>query len=507
MAESRTRNVAVNIFVSLLTQVLMLILNFVLRTIFIKTLGVDYLGVNGLFTNVLTILSFAELGIGNAIIFSLYKPLAEGDSERLCSLMQLYKRIYCIIFFVVLAIGLALIPFLGFFIKGEPNISENLIVIYLFYLFNTAISYLYIYKQSIIQADQKKYIVTTVLTVANIVKFVAQIIVLCLFHNFILFLVIQLLCTIGGNIYCSYVADKKYPYIKDDPRPLDKEDSKKIYNDVKSMAAYKFGSIILNSSDNIIISAMVNITTVGLLSNYTMLTGACNTILHSITTSFTASIGNLNAVGTEEQKYNVFNKVLLITAWIYGLAAVGLMVVSKYFISKWVGIEFVMDPIVVFALLVEFYVAGVHSLESHYRTTMGFFVKGRFAPVIAAFLNVVLSILLCLKWGIVGVLAGTSIARILTLAVVDSWIIYKDGFNKSPLIYFIKNLGYILLFISIGILCDKLVSLIIVNGWWGVIIQIIVVVFVYNLIMVLLFHRSRAFKEILQAGMALINKG
>lgn len=508
MAESRTRNVAINIFVSSLTQVLMLILNFVLRTVFIRNLGVDYLGINGLFSNVLSILSFAELGIGNAIIFSLYKPLAEGNHERLCSLMQLYKKVYRVIFLVVMFLGLALIPFLDFFIKGKPNINDNLILIYLLYLSNTAISYLYIYKQSIIQADQKRYVVTTALTIANIIKFVLQIAILLIFHNFILFLIIQLLCTIGGNIYCSYIADKRYPYINNTPRPLDKEDSKKIFKDVKSMAAYKFGSIILNSTDNVIISAMVNLTTVGLLSNYTMLTGACNTILSSITTSFTASIGNLNAVGTEEQKYKVFNKVLLITAWVYGLAAVGLMVISKYFISVWVGPEYIMEPIVVLALLGEFYVAGMHTLESHYRTTMGFFVKGRFAPILAAILNIGLSIILCLKWGVVGVLIATSVSRVLTLAVVDSWIIYKDGFHRNPTIYFLKNIGYLVLFVVVALICNEVVSLIRVSGWTGIVLQIIAVIFTYNIIMILVFHRSNSFQEIYKAtkGLIKINK-
>lgn len=506
MAESRTRNVAVNIVVSLLAQALMLILNFILRTIFIKTLGIDYLGVNGLFSNVLSILSFAELGIGNAIIFSLYKPLADGDKERLCSLMQLYKKIYRIIFLAVMVLGLTMIPFLHFFIKGEPNINENLILIYLLYLLNTAISYLYIYKQSIIQADQKKYIVTTILTIANIVKFVCQIVILYFFNNFILFLIIQLLCTFGGNIYCSIIADKKYPYIKENPNPLSKEDSKKIFTDVKSMAAYKFGSIILNSTDNVIISAMVNITTVGLLSNYTMLTGACNTILSSITTSFTASIGNLNAVGTEEQKYSVFNKVLLITAWVYGMAAVGMVVVSKYFISIWLGPEFVMKPIVVLALLSEFYVAGMHTVESHYRTTMGFFVKGRFAPVLAAIINIGLSIALCFKWGAVGVLLATSIARVLVLSVVDSWIIYKDGFHRNPIIYFLKNGGYLFLFLIIGFFCSKIVSLIDCQGWVGVVLQIIVVILIYNIFMLLFFCRSSNFREIVSAGKFLLSR-
>lgn len=506
MARSRTRNVAVNMSVSLISQALMLFLNFFMRTVFIRTLGVDYLGVNGLFSGVLTVLSFAELGIGNAIIFNLYKPLAYHDEERLCSLMALYKKIYRVIFGIVLGVGLAIIPFLPLIIKGDPDIDENLIVIYLFYLANTAISYLYIYKQSIIQADQKKYVVTTIITTAHIIKVAVQIVVLLFFHDFITYLIIQLLSTIGGNIYCSHVANKQYPFINNRPKPIGRDESKRIFTDIKSMAAYKFGSIILNSSDNIIISAMVSITTVGLVSNYSMLYGACGNILRSVTSAFTASIGNMNAVGTEEQKYNVFNKVLLITAWIYGMAAVGLVVISKCFIGVWIGNEFVLDTWIVIAIIAEFYVAGIHTVESHYRVTMGFFVKGRLAPVVAAILNVVLSVVFCKIMGVIGVFFATTVSRVLVLGTVDSIIIYRDGFRRSPLIYFVKNFGYLTLFIMIGLMSAWLVSFIKFGNWFDVIVQIIVVLSVYNLIMTAVFYRTPAFKEIIHAGKNLIRK-
>ena len=504
MAESRTRNVAINITASLLSQTMMLVLNFILRTVFIRTLNVDYLGVNGLFSNVLSILSFAELGIGNAIIFSLYKPLAIRDEEKLCSLMHLYKVVYRAIFFIVLSLGLLLIPFLKYLIKGEPHINDNLILIYLLYLADTSISYLYIYKQSIIQADQKGYVVTSILTASNVVKVSVQIVVLYLFHNFILFLLIQIICKIAGNIYCSHVANKRYPYINKQSRPLEKSESQRIFKDVKSMAAYKFGSIVLNSTDNIIISSMISITSAGVLSNYTLLSMACKNILGGITSSFTASIGNLNAVGTIEQKYNVFNKVLLITVWLYGMAAIGIMVVSKNLISVWIGQEFVLKPVIVFALICEFYVAGVHTVESHYRTTMGYFVKGRLAPIMAAVLNIVLSVLLCIKWGLLGVLAATSISRVLTLATIDSWIIFKDGFHRNPIIYFLKNFGYLSLLLFIGIICDCAVRRINIEGWLGVILQIVTVLLIYNLIMLFIFHRSQLFKEIFIAGKSLV---
>ncbi len=506
MQKSRSRQVALNATASLATQFIMIALNFILRTVFIKTLGVDYLGVNGLFSNVLQILSFAELGIGNAIVFSMYKPLAEHDEERLCSLMQLYKKVYLAIFGIVMVLGLAMIPFLDFMIKGEPNIEENLIVIYIFYLLDTSLSYLYIYKQSIITADQKQYVVTSVLTIASILRVIGQIVILYLTHNFILFLTINLIFRLGGNIYCSHVADKRYPYIKNKPKPLSRDDKNKIYVDIKSMAAYKFGSIILNSADTVIISAMVSITTVGLVSNYTMIILACKNILNGITRSFTASLGNLNAIGTDEQKYNVFNKILLITTWLYGFASIGIIVVSKSFIDVWIGPEFILSNFVVLALISEFYVSGVHTLESHYRYTMGFFVKGRLAPILAAVLNIVLSIWFCRMWGVAGVLIATSLSRIIALGVIDSIIIFKDGFHRNPIIYLYKNTIYLALFVVIGCLCYWIVSYVHISSWLGVIIQAFIVFIVYNGIMVLLFHKSSEFNEITKAFRALLNK-
>lgn len=503
-AVSRTRQVLFNATASLVTQVVMIVLNFISRTVFIHTLNVDYLGVNGLFSSVLTILSFAELGIGNAIVFSLYKPLAEGNKERLCSLMQLYKRFYFFVFVAVNIIGFALIPFLDFFINGQPNIEENLVIIYLFYLFDTSLSYLFIYKQSIITADQKEYVVTTVLTSVSIIRVICQIIILYATHNFILFLTINLIFRVAGNIFCARVANKRYPYIKNKPAQLPKEEIKQIFTNVKSMAAYKFGSIILNSSDSVIISSMVNITTVGLVSNYMMLTLACKNILNGITNSFVASLGNLNATATREESYNVFNKVFLITVWLYGMASIGIIVLSKSFVEVWIGNDYLLSIGVVIALVSEFYVSGVHTLESHYRYTMGYFVKGRIAPILAAVINIILAIILCKIWGVVGVFIATSISRILTLGVIDSLIIFRDGFNRSPLIYFAKNAGYLALFIVIGLFCFWVISFMHLHTWFGVVFQIIALIIIYNVVMWLVFHRTNSYKEIIQAARFLI---
>ena len=246
MSSSRTKNVSINMVTALFCQVVNLCLNFVSRTYFIQALGAEYLGVNGLFSNVLSILSFAELGIGNALVFSMYKPLAVGDHQKLTSLMALYKKAYRIIALVVAVTGLLYIPFMEYTIKDHPNIPENLYIIYLLFLCNTVVSYLVVYKKSIITADQKNYIVLIASEIPHIIQIVAQIAVLIIYHSFIGFLVIQIAFTFVGNLACAIIANKKYPYILNKPDPLDKEERSEIFRNIRSMAMYKFGSIILN---------------------------------------------------------------------------------------------------------------------------------------------------------------------------------------------------------------------------------------------------------------------
>ena len=289
--QSRTKNVTVNSMVSLLCQVLNLLLNFLTRTIFIKILGAEYLGVNGLFSNILTILSFAELGIGNAIVFNLYKPLAQDDKPQISSLMLLYKQVYTAIGLFVLGAGLLVTPFLGVIIKTKPNIPENISLLYILFLLNTVVSYFFVYKKNIMIADQKNYITLIVTQATTIARVILQTSFLLLTHNFIVYLTIQIVCTLAENFVCSALADKMYPYLKNsNPVPLSKSETKSIFADVKALAIYKFGSVILNGTDNILISMLLSVRDVGLASNYTLLMNSANSILGKLIDAFTASV-------------------------------------------------------------------------------------------------------------------------------------------------------------------------------------------------------------------------
>lgn len=497
MGESRTKNVSRNAIFAIVCQIVNLLLNFFIRTVFIRELGAEYLGVNGLFTNVLTILSFAELGIGNAIVFSMYKPLATSDTEEIKSLMRLYKTAYNYIGILVAVVGLGVTPFIKYIVKEKPDIPENIAVLYVLFLANTVVSYFFTYKKNIIIADQKNHVIIGVSQIVTLVKTIFQITFLMIAHQFLIYLLLQILFTVIENLVCSVIADKMYPYLKEEAMPLEKAKTNKIFTDVKALALYKFGSVILNGTDNILISAMIGVREVGLVSNYLLLTTSCNSLLNKITEVFTSSVGNLNATEGEEKQYNVFNKLFFLTSWIFGFASVGLLVVSQNFIMTWVGEDYLLSYAVLVAIVSEFYIKGVHSVAYTYRSTLGYFVEGKWSAILAAVINLILSIVLCWKLGIFGIFIATPISRVLSVGIVDPVLIFHRGFKKSVTKYYVRYILYTALYILIAIVCKLIVAQIPITGWQGVVLQILVVTIIFNSIVVLFFWRTKMFKEII----------
>lgn len=505
--QSRTKNVTVNSMVSLLCQVLNLLLNFLTRTIFIKILGAEYLGVNGLFSNILTILSFAELGIGNAIVFNLYKPLAQDDKPQISSLMLLYKQVYTAIGLFVLGAGLLVTPFLGVIIKTKPNIPENISLLYILFLLNTVVSYFFVYKKNIIIADQKNYITLIVTQATTIARVILQTSFLLLTHNFIVYLTIQIGCTLAENFVCSALADKMYPYLKNsNPVPLSKSETKSIFADVKALAIYKFGSVILNGTDNILISMLLSVRDVGLASNYTLLMNSANSILGKLIDAFTASVGNLNTESNAEKQYNVFKKIMFISSWIYGFAAVGIYLVSKNFIITWIGEKYLLSSIVVFSICFDFYVKGVQAAPYMYRTTLGLFIQGKWAAVIAAVVNLILSVILCKAIGLGGIFIATPISRLISTGIIDPYLIYKRTFKRNVLEYFEMFIGYCVIFIVIAVISNFAINCVSIAGWLGVILKAGIVTVIFNGLMISVFFRTKIFKELLQSVKQLVSR-
>lgn len=506
METSRTENVARNMIFNAPLQIVTILLGFWLRTVFIYTLGKDYLGINGLFTNILTILSLAELGIGDAIMFSLYKPMAQNDPEKVKSIMQLYRKAYQTVGIVIAVAGLAIIPFLGLLIADKPNIYEDLRLIYCLFLANTVISYFLSYKKDVITADQKNYIVFAYKNMFLFLQILGQTIVLYLTHNYIAYLIMMIACTFLNNYFISRKADRLYPYLTEkDVTPLKRDEKQTIFANVKALIVYKLGTVVLEGTNNIVICAILGISLVGVVSNYTLIIGTVLIVLLQIMEAFTASIGNLNAVSDRAQQELVFNKFLFISEWLYGFCSIALLLFLNMLIDLWIGKEYLLSPIIVFALVLHFFIKGIQFVPFTFRTTMGLFDQAKAAPVIAAALNLGLSIILAYRLGLFGVFLATSIARFFTMGIIDPWLIYKR-FNKSPYSYYAKYFGYLLLTFLNYCFSYWILSLIPLNGWIGLFVKAFTCLLVTNLFYYLAFSRTVILKEIQQSVVNLLMK-
>lgn len=497
---SRTKYAVKNAGITAIMQIAKLVLDFVARTIFIFLLNADYLGVNSLFTNVLTVLSFAELGIGTAIVYQLYKPIAENNKQKINSLMNFYQKAYIGIGITIFILGLSLIPFMNFIVKEPPNISENLIFIYVLFLFNTAISYLFSYKKSIITANQKDYIVQIYTRIFQIVQVVLQSIFLLLTHNYIVYLFIMIACTILTNLALCIKANKMYPFLKqkDKNNKLSTKEKRTIFNDVKALFLYKFGSIVLNGTDNIIISILHGVTAVGVAANYTLITLGANSIISTALGSITASIGNLTVKASKKQIHDVLGQLLLISVWLYGILCIGFMCLANDFIFLWIGPNYLLDNFTVFAIVFSTYICGVQFPAYTFRITQGLFVQSRWVPIIAAIINIILSVILGMSFGVPGVFIATGISRLVTTTVVDPWYVYKKNFRKKPINYYIKYLLMIVAVVINGCFQLCIVSLIQIDGISGFVIKVVVLLFTINVIFFIEFFWTKDFKKLIK---------
>ena len=497
MSKSIKTNSILNFLSGELGVIVVMITAFIVRTVFIKTLGTEYLGVNGLYSNILSVLSLTELGFGTAMIYSMYSPLANNDMEKLAQLLKLYKKVYIIIGTIVLALGLLLVPFLDVLIKNKPDI-DGLTFYYILFLLNSVISYwFFAYRNSILQADQKSYIVNNYTTLFSIIKAILQIILLVCFKSFTVYLITQMVCTILQNLVLAIKVKKSYPvFDKKYKSKLPLNEKKKIFKDVRALLLQKVSFTILNSTDSLIISAFVGINWVGLLSNYIMIEEAITSVLSQIIMSVSASIGNLVAVDDKDRVYSFFNKIYFINYWLYSFSAIALFVLLNPFIELWIGDEFVVSKALVFALVARFLMAGFMNTMSTFRSSFGLFTQGKYLPVAVALINIVLSIGLSYVWGAFGVIIATPITRLIINAWHTPYVIYKCGFQKSVKPFYVKCIGEVVLVGLIMLVMNFISNAVFANGVTilSFVIMVIITALLPNLIMLAIFYKTQEFR-------------
>ena len=494
---SRTKNTAINSTVAFVSKIAIFVLQFICRTVFIKVLSTEYLGINGLFTNILTMLSFAELGIGNAIIFKLYKPIADNNIEKIKTYMKFYQKAYIFIGIVILVLGIVLMPFLKYIIRDIPSIKENILHIYILFLINSTISYFFTYKKSIIIGYQKEYITTLINFVAVFLQNIIQIALLLITRNYILYLIIQIICTFLDNYIAAKKADKMYPFIKDNKyEEISKDEEKNIFKDVKSLVLYKIGYIVSNGTDNVIISAFVGVSEVGLLSNYTTIINAITAFLSSFFNGFTASVGNLNTTDDDKRKESIFYQIMLLTFVIYGIVAIAIALLSNEFIILWLGNDYILNFSICVLLALNIYIDGVRFVNYTFRNTMGLFKKGRFVPLISSIINIVISLILVQYLGIFGVLLATVLTRMFITTMYDPYLLHKYKFKTSTKKYYLTYLYYLTILIISFCICKFVIDSMLLGGILGFILKGIIVVIITATLFVLFTFKLKEFTEL-----------
>lgn len=450
MENSRLKNSALNFASGFLGRVLTILLNFVVRTIFIYCLNEAYLSVNGLYSNILTVLSLAELGFGSAMVYRMYAPVAVKDYQKTAALLQFYKKIYIIIGVVIFLLGLCVIPFMDYIIKDKPDIS-GLTLYYILFLVNTTISYWFAsYKASVLYADQKEYIKTNVQNAMSILQSALQIVLLLIFRKYLLYLLVQLGCNIILNLYVAHLVDKRYPQIREyrDAR-LTSDERGQIKKDAEALVLSRFGHVVLNGTDNIIISAVVGVLWVGRLSNYTLICDSVTSVLCQITAAITGSLGNFFATEDKHAGYALFKKVEFLNFWLYGFSFIALVTLLDPFVQIWAGGRFVLGLPISIAIAINFFVAGYMNTLWVFRSTIGLFKQGKFRPILVAILNIVLSIFLGELWGVFGVLFATFLSRAAISLWYDPLILHRYGFEVSCMPFFARYFRRVLLLTAV----------------------------------------------------------
>lgn len=493
---SRLKKSAKNMATGIIYRVLTMLTAFFVRTIFIKCLSNDYLSVNGLYSSILNMLSLAELGFSTAIVYSMYKPLAEKDYRKLSQIIRLYKRVYLIIGTVILLAGLALVPFLDLIIKNKPDI-DGLTFYYLLFLLNSVISYwFFAYSSSVLQADQKASVISNYSSVFNLIKTFAQIILLLVFKSFTIYLLTQMACTILQNIAIAIRANKDYPIFNKSKEELPKEDKKHIFKDVMALMIQKISFKVLNTSDSIIISAFVGINWVGLLSNYIMIEEAIVAVLSQVTSSISASLGNFFVKEDKEAGYLMFKRIDFMNFWLYGFSAIALITLSNPFVKIWLGDDYILGMLVVIALFTRFFVEGYINTMSTFRSTLGLFTQGKYLPLLVATINIALSIGLSYPLGLAGILFATPISRM----CINGWyfplVVHRDGFNKSVRPYYVK-LGFrFILFAGVVAIMQLISKVIFIGGItiFNFVLMTIITAVLPNLIFLLVYFKTDEFE-------------
>lgn len=452
----RTANVARNSTAGIIAQFFLFGVGLVYRTIFIHYLSVEYLGAQGLFGDVLNLLSLAEFGIGSAILFSLYAPMAQGDHARAAALLLLFKRLYRVVGLVVLVTGAALTPFVHHLVKPGTEL-DHFQLIYLLLLLDVVVGYWSAYRKTLFVADQQEYRITVTNAAFTLGRYLVQIVALVLTGSFLLTLVIKVLGTLATNLYQSWLAGRVYPSIvRKPPASLERDFLRQHFRNMRALMLHKISGLVINATDNILIARFFGLGQAGIYSNYLLIVGMVNSLIYQVANATTASVGHLLATETRERAYQIFEVLEFGYQWIYTVATLCLLSLLNPFLNVWLGAEFAFDEWVVAGICLNFYLIGRGAGCQAFRNARGLYWNDRYRGPVEAVVNIALSLALLHEIGIAGIFLGTALSHFVLSVWIEPFIVFRHYFGRPVGRYLVVRASQLL---EVGVLAVPLVLL------------------------------------------------
>lgn len=499
----RTKNATRNIIFGVILKAYQIIVPFLMRTAMIYFMGVQFLGLNSLFTSILQVLNLAELGVGSAMIYSMYKPIADDDAATICALMKLYRTYYRAIGLVIAIIGCVLTPFIPKLISGDIPKGLNIYILYLLNLGTTVVSYwLYAYKNSILQAHQRTDVVSKVTLVTNTIQYVLQLFVLWVFKNYYLYVIVMLATQAITNIVTAVVADKLYPQFEPKGK-LPKQEVAKINGRIRDLFTSKIGAIIVNSADTIVISAFLGLTALAIYQNYYFILTSITGFITIVFSAVTAGIGNSLVVETKEKNFKDLNVFTFIICWISGFCSCCFLNLYQPFMELWVGKDLMLNFSVVVCFVIYFYVCEVNQLLNTYKDAGGIWHEDRFRPLVTAIANLAMNLVMVQFGGLYGIILSTVLSMLL---IGMPWLfhnLFTTMFEKKNMKKYLSSLAF---YISVSIVVN-IISIVICNSinfglWMTLIIRFVICLIVPNAMFLIVYGRKSEFKQ----SVLLVNK-
>ncbi len=438
MIIARSRNTISGSFWGLIYRVVATLFPFIIRTIIIKEFGSDYLGLNSLYSSILHVLNLSELGLSTAITYSMYKPIAEDDYSTMSSLLKLYKKLYIYIGLSILALGLALLPFLKHFINGKCPDDINIYVFFLIYLANTCISYFFFaYKESLLSAYQCNDILNIVKLIMHMLQFIIQIVVLLVLKDYYLFAFTMVIFTLLRAYVNSVIATRLYPQIRCEGGTSD-ETKREIKKNVSGIAISKFSSISRGASNSIIISTFLSLTALAIFDNYFYVITAVSATMIVFETSLVAGVGNSIVIETKKKNYKDYCKINFLYLWIAGWFSSFILCLFQPFMELWVGKDLMLSDYLMALFCLYFYVGCYSSITNVYSTATGLWWEQRYKSIFEVVLNVVSNIIFIQLFGMKGILYATILTLFFITFFWTAKVLYNHYFSEESITDIIK---------------------------------------------------------------------